>query len=407
MGTVGLIVEYNPLHNGHHYHFEQAKKVTGADTAVAVMSGHFLQRGEPALVNKWARAEMALSMGIDLVVELPFAYATQNAEMFAFGAVSILDELGIVDSLCFGSESGNLEWMMTLASLLEEEPAPFTQEIQKQLRQGLPYPRAYADAAQVLMREHGFEDIPVNQPNNILGLNYLLSLKRRNSTIQPYTIERKKAGYHQRDITDARIASATAIRSRLMEKQDLAAIRDYVPPATYDILQREIKEKRGPVHWDNFYRLILSRIIQSQVDDLKNLHEMTEGLEYRFKQFVLTSESVDELLNRVKSKRYTWNRLQRILISVLFQLEKQDYQQLQVKQGPPYVRVLGFNEKGQALLKKVRKTCRLPIITNISREQPPMLELDVKAGAMYALGYPGPVRQEELRREYVQTPVRI
>ena len=177
MKTVGLVVEYNPLHNGHKHHFEAAKEATGADACVIVMSGNFLQRGEPALVSKRARTEMALLLGVDLVIELPVPFATANAELFAHGAISLLDRLGVVDAVCFGSESGDISWMHPLAAALAIEPIAFREQLKLNLSNGLAYPLAYAQAASQYMQKYGFDEIPLNQPNNILGFNYVLSLK--------------------------------------------------------------------------------------------------------------------------------------------------------------------------------------------------------------------------------------
>ena len=222
MSTVGLVVEYNPLHNGHYYHFQQSKKVTGADSAICIMSGNFLQRGEPAVVNKWARAEMALRMGADLVLELPVAYSAQPAEWFAFGAVSALDATGLVDSLCFGSESGDIGWLEAAADVLQDEPAPLRELLQQELKAGVPYPAAYSRAVAQLVP--GADESELAKPNNTLGLHYLIALRRLRSGIRPQTIARTKAEYNQTDITDGRIASATALRKLLFE--DLCARGD-------------------------------------------------------------------------------------------------------------------------------------------------------------------------------------
>lgn len=407
MSTVGIIVEYNPFHNGHLYHLQESKRVSGAENVIAVMSGHFLQRGEPALVHKWARAEMALYMGVDLVIELPLVYAAQNAETFAHGAVSLLDELGVVDFLCFGSESGELSWMQELARLLAEEPPSFTEHLHRFLNEGLPYPKAYGRASALLMKEQGYENLPVDQPNNILGLNYLLSLVRRKSKIQPLTITRQKAGYHQEEITDHQIASATAIRKLLIQKNSLMEIKPYVPSTTYDVLRREMESRRCPMTWDNYYSYLLHQLIQYTPRDLQRIHEMNEGLEHRLKSCVVRSRNFEELMQQVKTKRYTWNRLQRLALYTLLNLTAEQYQLSRSDEGPQYIRVLGFTKKGQNLLKQIKQRSRLPIITNLTRERQLMLELDIRAGAIYALGYPDPLKNQELLREFEQPPVQV
>ncbi|WP_027414556.1 nucleotidyltransferase [Aneurinibacillus terranovensis] len=407
MKTVGLIVEYNPLHNGHAYHFQAAREQTGAAAAIAVMSGHFLQRGEPAITNKWARAEMALHLGIDLVLELPFVYAARNAEQFAYGAVSILHATGVVDTLCFGSESGDISWMMPLAKHLAEEPALFQQALRLALSSGTSYPAAYAHAVNVLLA--GLPDlrskVNVSEPNNILGLNYCMALARLQSPIVPVTVQRSKAGYHQPVITDHAIASATAIRRIIRESGDLSDIRPYVPGTTYGILQREKLAGRFPVTWDQFYPYLLAQIITRGPDELAAIFEMGEGLENRVYKQTMQTSAFEQLLHALKTKRYTWNRLQRTLLYILLNLTEDKMKHAGT--APAYIRVLGFTEQGRMLLKQMKETCSLPIITRIGQNRHPMLTLDIRAGEMYAIGLPAAVRDKEKQREFWQSPLQV
>jgi predicted nucleotidyltransferase len=397
MNVVGLIVEYNPFHNGHHYHFQQAKK-TNQTAVVAVMSGHFLQRGEPAVVGKFARAQMALAAGIDLVLELPTAYCIQNAELFAYGAVSTLHSLGIVDEICFGSESGEIEWLKNLAKQLVNEPRPFQEKLKFLLQQGLSYPRAYAKAASCLAELP--EDL-LSQPNNILGLNYLLAIERLGSPLQPLTIKRLKADYHQETITDRQIASATAIRKYIQEKS-LAAIAPYVPLTTYEILKTEQHYQRFPVTWENFYPYLLQALTTKSTTELGQIYEMGEGIEYRLKKHFAGSLSFQELMHRLKTKRYTWNRLQRLLLYVLLNLKKKGMASFSLWEGVPYIRVLGFNDTGKALLHQAKSNCQIPIISRIPRDKHPMLELDICAAMTYSIGLG---KLKELHEEYRRPPV--
>lgn len=384
MKVVGLIVEYNPLHNGHLYHYRESLRLTRADAAVAVMSGNFLQRGEPAIVNKWARAEMALSIGIDLVLELPVAFCTQNAEMFAFGAISTLDALGIVDKVCFGSESGNIDWIQHLAEHLVHEPEGFKSMLKACLNDGLPYPKAYARAAASLV---GINEELLAQPNNILGLNYVLALKRLASPIKPATIVRQKAGYHQTEITDAKIASATALRKLIFE-EDLEAIQPYVPKTTFQILQREKLGHRFPMGWDGFFPFLKHSLTVKSTQELGMIHEIEEGLEHRIKKLYSTAHEFQELMLNVKTKRYTWNRLQRSLLYILLNLQKKQMAELNLRQGVPYVRVLGFSKKGRQLLHAAKQRMSIPLISRVGKADNPMLELDLCAASVYRLGYP-------------------
>jgi predicted nucleotidyltransferase len=416
MKTVGIIVEYNPLHYGHVYHFEQSKKAAAADAAIAVMSGHFLQRGEPAIINKWARTEMALRMGADVVIELPVAYSCQPAEWFAYGAVSILDATGVVDSLCFGSESGDIELLHRLAKLFSHEPEPFRQEIKQQLKRGINYPAAYTAAVdRFISLDHGDPELQraLAQPNNILGLHYLMALERLGSRIQPLTIARTKAGYHQTDITDKQIASATAIRRLLLEGRSLHKISSYVPPYTSEVLEREWKAGRAPMHWERFAIPLLQQLVSRPVDQLSNFYEVNEGLEHRIMQALPKLSSgdsegvtIEKLLTLIKTKRYTRTKLQRTLLRILLQHTKEMLDTSRLSQGVPYLRVLGFSDKGRQLLKKMKKTAKAPIVTNVTREPSPFLEMDVRATSVYSLGYQTPAAGD-LFRDYYQPPLTI
>ncbi|MFE5319643.1 nucleotidyltransferase [Paenibacillus sp. NPDC056579] len=410
MKTVGLIVEYNPLHNGHYYHFQQSKKVSGADAAVAVMSGHFLQRGEPAMVNKWARAEMALRMGVDLVLELPVAYSAQPAEWFAYGAVSALDAAGVVDTLCFGSESGDISWLHRVADAAAEESAGFQSLLQQELKAGLPYPTAYSRA--VAQYVPGTAESELAQPNNTLGLHYLIALKRLQSRIEPLTITRQKAGYNQSDITDSQIASATALRHMLFERMTLEEIAPYVPVGTLDVLRREWAAGKAPVRWEHFAKPLLVQLLNHSAEQLAEFHEVGEGLEHRIKQ-ALPSLSIDStnvvesLVGLLKTKRYTRTKLQRTLLRILLNHKKPQLAPAVLAQGAPYLRVLGFTSTGQELLRRMKKTAKVPVVTKVTSlsEPSPLLQLDIQATSVYALGC-RTASERDLFRDYYEPPVR-
>jgi predicted nucleotidyltransferase len=410
MKAVGIVVEYNPLHNGHAYHITEAKRHTGADTVVAVMSGHFLQRGEPAITNKWARTEMALRTGVDLVLEIPLVYATQNAEQFAFGSIATLHATGVVDTVCFGSESGDIRWMRDLAALLADEPEAFQVALRHNLQQGVSYAKAYGQAVQdILLTSH--DEIPdaVAEPNNILGLNYCLALHRLQSPMQPATIQRQKAGYHQMTITDKKISSATALRKLIAESgnNSLGTIESYVPSGTLTVLKQESQAGRFPMDWNKFYPYLQHQLLTREAQELAQIHEMTEGLEFRLQQAISGSASFSTLMHKIKTKRYTATRLQRLLLYSMLNLTREKMQRANANHGPAYIRVLGFTKTGQHLLKRMKKTSTLPVITRIGKHKHPMLELDVQAGAVYALGYPEALRAKEMQREYWQSPLQL
>lgn len=404
MRTVGVVVEYNPFHNGHLYHLQQAKKVTSADTVVAVMSGNFLQRGEPALVDKWTRAEMALCGGADLVLELPVVYACQSAEWFAFGAVAVLEWTGVVDTLCFGSESGELDWMLDVAATLAREPQFLRESLQYYLKQGWSYPRAYGRTLQ-----HVHPDLPTElaKPNNILGISYLAALHKLNSRIEPFTIRREKAGYHQTELSDESIASATAIRHAWLETKDMRTVQPYVPSSTYRLLKAKVVEGVPPLTWESFHQALFAKLVSATAEELRQYYAVEEGLEYRLKQQLRHSGTVNEYIAAMKTKRYTWNRLQRILTYVLLGLQKTDVTALKLTAGPAYIRVLGFTEYGRELLKQMKETAAVPVITRIKRERPPMLEWDIRASQLYNLASAWKLPfKEEFERSPVYLPSR-
>jgi len=413
MRTVGLIVEYNPFHNGHLYHLQQSMKITESDAVVAVMSGNFLQRGEPALLNKWTRTEMALRGGCDLVIELPVAYATQAAEWFAYGATALLSATGVVDSLCFGSEGGDIAPLQRIAKTLAYEPPDFAPLIAEELSTGSSYPAAYSAAVKRLMEQLGdlvAAQFPLSQPNNTLGLHYLIALERLASPIRPFTIKREKAGYTQAEISDSSIASATAIRKLLSEAASVSEAAPYVPASTLELLQQDMEQGLAPNSWERFAPQLFAKLIGEPAARLSEYHEMTEGLEHRIKQLLpsLSQLDVATLLGTLKTKRYTRTKLQRALLAVLLGHRKEELSPERLRTGVQYIRVLGFTPKGRELLKRMKQTAKLPVLLSAARpaESYPYLELDIRATALYALAIPG-TKPRELYRDYYNKPLQL
>jgi predicted nucleotidyltransferase len=413
MSTVGVIVEYNPLHNGHLYHLHESKKITEADNVIAVMSGHFLQRGEPALADKWARTEMALRAGCDLVLELPVAYSSQPAQWFAYGAVSILDATGVVDSVCFGSESGDLESLAHMASILTEEPREFVDELGTRLKEGIPYPSAFTAAAKSYLNSKGLEGLAfsLEQPNHTLGLHYLMALRKINSRITPYSLRREKSGYGQSDITDSRIASATALRNLLFgESGSLEHLASYVPTSTSEILLREMNAGRAPIHWEHYARPLFHELFRFRQDAerIKAYAEVTEGLEHRIQDVLkdLPEFTVGALIEALKTKRYTRTKLQRMLVRILLGHNKELLNGEWLAKGIEYIRVLGFNERGQRLLHEMRAKAKVPVITSAAKGDWPYLHLDVSATAVYSLAFRHS-DSSDVMRDYTMPPIRL
>lgn len=412
MTTVGIIAEYNPLHNGHVHQFNEAKRLSGADSAIVVMSGPFTQRGEPAVASKQARTEMALHMGADLVIELPVAYALQPAEWFAFGAVSLLEATGTVDSLCFGSEAGTLGELLPLAAFLAEESSELQAEIRRRMALGASFPAAYSAAAAAVWEGtpggHGSPrgaEALLRQPNNSLGLHYLIALRRLGSAITPLTVPRTGAGFHDPLPGGASIASATAIRRLLTEGGSPAA---YMPEYSMSILEREHAAGRGPVSLEDFRSQLRHVLTTRTAAELRLLQDMNEGLENRLLRVMpqLEQFTVSGLLEAVKSRRYTHTRLQRLLLHTLLNHSKEEMTPSCLAQGPGYIRVLGFRGNGRKLLKRMKQSAAWPVVISPAHFSHPGLERDIQAAAAYAGAFASPLRSD-LYGDYFMPPVMV
>jgi predicted nucleotidyltransferase len=404
MKITGLVVEYNPLHNGHLHHIAKTKEITNCDYLVGVMSGNFVQRGEPAFVNKWARTEMALKAGIDLVLELPLKYSISSAEGFAHGAVSTLNNLGIVDSICFGSEVDNLDLLRKVSYILADEPLSYKVLLQNYLKEGISFPAAREKALLEYFLENAQFDIDqrelstiISSSNNILGIEYLKAIYRLSANIVPYSIKRISNSYNEKDLTGS-ISSATSIRANFHSK----AIIDTVPYYTHDILTEEIKQGRGPITLDSFSDLILYKLRDSSIEEIKNLLDVSEGLEHKIKKAAETETNIYSLIESVKNKRYTATRIQRILIYSLLNITKEF--SVSIKKPVEYIHVLGFNQNGKMLLRKASKLSSVPIITNPAPKDELLLGLDVKATDVYVLGYKSH-ENKIAKQDFQRTPV--
>ena len=322
MKIVGLVVEYNPFHNGHLYHLNKSKEVTNATHSIAVMSGNFLQRGEPALFDKYTRAQIAVSNGVDLVVELPSLFACQSAEIFSHGAVTLLNSLNCIDSICFGSEEGDIQILYQIASILTNEPIQFKNILKAYLDEGLLFAVARSKALYDYISSNNLLDIPeeklntiLNSSNNILGIEYIKSLIRIKSNIKPYTITRIKSEYNS-EIISSNICSATAIRKVLKDSFELSAISNVVPYHTLYAIENSIKKAFNPM-FDEYYFDIIKQIIVRDINNLNSYFDVTEGIENKIYKSVFTSNSLDSLQQDIKSKRYTLTRVKRILNNIL------------------------------------------------------------------------------------------
>jgi len=360
MRTVGLITEYNPFHNGHLHHLRESLKVAEAQVSVAVMSGHFLQRGEPALVDKWRRTEMALAAGVDIVVELPLPWACSSAPDFARGAVQALDALGGVDALCFGSERGVLAPLQQFADFLHGQENTVTEKTSALLRKGVNYPQARsAVLADLLPGE--LDPSAIAAPNNILGMAYLKALRQTDSAIQPLTMQRIGAGFHEERVGEGGIASATGIRKRLAEGQ---AVDQLLPLPVWPVLQRAIDDGQ---HFfpDRYSLLVLAQILRDPAR-LTDCWLVENGIENRLQSVAEQATDLETLISGVKSRQLTRTRIQRLLVAILLGLQRDEATAL-LDAGPQYLHLLGASESGERFLASSRKRRSLPLIQNFSR----------------------------------------
>ncbi len=400
MKSVGVIVEYNPFHNGHKFHLDQARKQSNADVVIAVMSGNFLQRGEPALVSKWARTEMALNGGADLVFELPYFFATQNADIFATGSVKLLAAANC-HSLCFGSESGDIHTFTETLNFLSEKNDEFQDKVKEYSSQGLSYPKALSLSFEALSPDNHLLDL--SKPNNILGLQYVTAIQKEKLSITPLTIIRKNANYHDEHFASASIASATSIRKSLFSQNgSLEEIHSYLPPTTYDLLQKYKHEYRQFHSWEDYWHLLKYKLLLSSTEELRGIHEVEEGLENRLKQVALKANSFHDFMKQIKTKRYTWTRLQRVCLHILMNTKREEMNNIA---APKYLRLLGMSEIGREYLRREKKNLQLPVISKLSINKE-MLEQDIRASRLYALGLKDQTAQERLLSlEFTQPPI--
>lgn len=366
----GVIAEYNIFHKGHKYQIDEIKKFS--DAVVAVMSGSFVQRGDVAVTDKWSRAKMALIGGADLVIELPVCYALNAAPNFAVGGVNILNALGIIDNIAFGSESGNIDELLNAARLMENESNDIADKVKLHMSEGMSYPSALSKAYNGLICSE-----LLSEPNNILAAEYIRALIRSNSSIHPITIKRNSAGHHDTAIS-GNIASASKIREMIFEGNDISRL---IPYSLSDI--------GGSIPYSLSFidSAIIAKLRTSNADYLKNISEMSEGLENRIIQSAMETDNFVTLTEKVKSKRYTMSKIRRIIIAFLLSFTKDIY-----KPVPEYIRVLGMNKTGMEVLKMAKKSCCVPIITKAAdfKEHSPQFALDIRATDIAMLCCPDP-----------------
>jgi len=392
MYITGIVAEYNPFHNGHLYQLNQSKKLTGSDFVIAVMSGDFTQRGTPSIANKFIRTQMALSSGIDMVLELPVPYATASAERFCEAAVSIFNKTGIVNALSFGSELGDISVLRDIATILSDESPLLSQLIKENLSKGHSFPRAREKAVIHLFSTlhpniHLQEQVKValGNPNNILGIEYLKALIKYNSKILPITIKRKSSHYHDTQIHSS-IASATAIRTQLKDCTH-ESIKHCMPPESYHLLMQHAHYTPS---LDDLNDFLHYKLIFSNKPDLYSLWDIPKDLILSISKCFMEKRHLSDILNEVTSKTYTRATVQRALLRIILNILQDDMDRLQDLAWIPYIRVLGCKKEATILLSEMTKHAEVPILTNLGSsyasltpEARLLLDYEVKAGNIY------------------------
>ncbi len=351
MKTAGIVAEYNPFHNGHRHHIEKTKEMTGADHIVAVMSGNYVQRGETAILSKWARAETAIENGVDLVVELPTIWSIARAQDFAQGAVSLLQSLGCVDVISFGSECGDTEALSQTAKVLADKRV--IKRMHDDLEIGMSFAGARAEAVRAFFGD-SYYDI-LNEPNNTLGIEYIIANnKDRKRRMEVFTIPRKGTA-HDSLIRNENIASASDIRNMIINGE---SFERFVPQSVVEIFDREKENQTGPTPYSKLEFSVLCCMRQLRAEDILETPDISEGIENRIHDAALKARNLEELYFFAKTRRYPHARIRRIVLASFLGLTKAQCTGL-----PPYIKVLGMNQKGREILKAAKETASLPIVT--------------------------------------------
>ncbi|MBR5534025.1 MAG: nucleotidyltransferase family protein [Ruminiclostridium sp.] len=396
MHTIGIISEYNPFHSGHRYQLEEVRRTFGDDCAiVCAMSGNWVQRGDVAISDKWARAEMALHGGADLVIEIPTLWAASSAETFARGGVSLLEATGVVDTLCFGSESGMVEPLQSVVECLDSPL--WKKQLRHYLDKGLSFPTARHKATADLI---GDQADCLRHPNNNLGIEYLRAMKAVGSTMEPYTIRREGAAHDDTGDGEQIHVSASHLRARF-------AALDPKPMTPHMRAEDEIEVRADPAFLTECERAILAKLRSMDPADYTKLPDSGEGLSDRLYGAAQQARTLEELYDLTKTKRYTHARIRRMVLWAFLGLTEADR-----PDALPYLRVLGFTPRGQKLLKKMKTAASLPVIVkpaHVSKLPPQaqrIFHLEARCTGMYDLCRYF-FQREPGKNEYTENPVRV
>lgn len=351
MSVIGIVCEFNPFHNGHKYLIDSVKK--DGDTVVCVMSGNFVQRGESAVADKRTRAKTSLLCGADLVIELPAAFSVAGAQTFARGAVKLLESLGTVDTLVFGSECGDTEKLIQTAEVIEN--AEVHDEIFKLMQTGVTFAAARENAVRKVFG-NAFAEVLKN-PNDILAVEYISALKILHSKMKPKAVKRKSVAHDSAD-SDGAFASASLIREKMKNGE---RFKDYMPNEAYKIIKEEIKEGNAPSDYAKLDIAILAFLRKAKAEDFSDVPDVSEGIENRIIASARNANTLSEVFDRAKTKRYTHARIRRIVLCAFLGIKNSH-----IACGMPYIHILGFTDKGRELLHQAVKTSKLPMAVRFS-----------------------------------------
>ena len=357
--AVGIICEYNPFHNGHLYHINKTKEMFPNEIIILVLSGNFTQRGLISTVEKFDKARIALEYGVDLVMELPFCYSTQSADIFSYGAIKILNELK-VDKLVFGSESNDLDSLNIMAKK-QISDISYDKLVKEKLKMGINYPTAMSES----LKNIGTSTL--KEPNDLLGLSYIKTIYENKYNIEPYTIMRTN-NFHSEELL-GEVNSATSIRKAILEEKDISSS---VPDTVLKYINIE--------NLDESYFSLLKYKIISEGENIKKYLTVDEGIENRILKYIDEASSLEDLIKKIKTKRYTYNKLKRMFVHILCSYNKEDKLNEDI-----YLRVLGFNKKGKQHLNTIKKDINYPLITNINKSNIDVLKKELECDLIYNL----------------------
>ncbi len=445
MKVIGIIAEYNPFHNGHAYQLDTIRQNTGADYIIVAMSGNFVQRGTPAIIDKYTRAKMALSCGADLIIELPTLWATSSAEFFAMAGITLFDKAGCVDGICFGAETDNLPLLKRIADILADEPQQYRNALSSYLRSGLPFPAARANALCDHFADTASDTVEIGailtEPNNILAIEYLKAIRKRGSSLTPYLIQRTGAGYHEtvirsadtslmastnipsmpfesaNTLCNAPTASATAIRGILsnykLGTNTLSAsahsmLSDAIPQTAFEILEKSLSDV-PPLQEDDFSSILSYLLLSKPLTELAEIADCNNEIANRLWKNRFNCTTFSEFCAYNKSRDITYTRMSRILIHLILNITSADYEYAKALDYIPYLRVLGFRRDSSTLLRALKESATVPLISKLTaapnlltQEALRMLEKDIFAANLYEQTLSQKAKTTTPRNEYTR-----